>query len=318
MGKKTKSANKSHQSARPPPVRPSSCPPGLGYLAQVDQLVVNQQIDMMNVFTGWETKNRYVVCNSIGQQVYFAVEESRPFNMVIMDNQRMPVLRIKRPYQLEGCGCCGFVQKIEVFTGVGQLLGSVTEVWQCCGKKFSIKNAQDQIVFWLEGPVCTFDFFDADFDLLTADGKHKLGAITRQFPGLMKEMFTKADVFGIRFPMDLEVWYYYHNLIQFNTHICLLKVGMKAVLLAATFLIDFMYYEKPSDQTNMRNDGDSGAGMAMAGMMMMGNNQNNQGFNNNNFNNNPGYGMANAQPQPMAGFGSNSSDPFASGMNMPF
>ena len=98
------------------------------------------------------------------------------------------------------------------------------EVWWSCGTKFRVKNSTGDTVFWLEGPVCTFDYFDTDFDILTADGKHKVGAVTRKFPGVMREMFTHADVFGIRFPMDLDV-------------------AIKSVLLAATFLIDFMYYE---------------------------------------------------------------------------
>ena len=43
----------------------------------------------------------------------------------------------------------------------------------------------------------------------------------------MREAFTDADIFGINFPMDLDV-------------------RMKAVLLGACFLIDFMFFEKTS------------------------------------------------------------------------
>ena len=57
----------------------------------------------------------------------------------------------------------------------------------------------------------------------------------------MKEAFTDADNFGVNFPVDLDVkvkskqyWVILHtNSFQ-----------IKATLMAAVFLIDFMYFEK--------------------------------------------------------------------------
>lgn len=46
----------------------------------------------------------------------------------------------------------------------------------------------------------------------------EVGKISKQWSGLMREMFTDADFFGINFPMDLDV-------------------RMKAVMLGACFLI---------------------------------------------------------------------------------
>ena len=54
--------------AQPPP----GCPPGLQYLTMVDQLVVKQKVEVLEAFTGFETKNKYKVFNSLGQQVYYA------------------------------------------------------------------------------------------------------------------------------------------------------------------------------------------------------------------------------------------------------
>ena len=72
------------------PQAPAGCPPGLEYLTQVDQLLINQQIELLEsnlsyfsifwwnlfilVLTGWETQNKYRIRNSLGQQVYFAAE----------------------------------------------------------------------------------------------------------------------------------------------------------------------------------------------------------------------------------------------------
>merc|ERR1712106_415930 len=52
--------------AQPPP----GCPPGLQYLAMIDQLSVKQKVELLEAFTGWETANKYKIFNSLGQQVY--------------------------------------------------------------------------------------------------------------------------------------------------------------------------------------------------------------------------------------------------------
>lgn len=54
--------------------------------------------------------------------------------------------------------------------------------------------------------------------VLSKDGEHKVGKISKQWTGLLREMYTDADVFGINFPLDLDV-------------------KMKAVLLSTCFLI---------------------------------------------------------------------------------
>lgn len=67
--------------------------------------------------------------------------------------------------------------------------------------------------------------------MLSADGQNQVGRISKQWTGLVKEAFTDADNFGITFPMDLDV-------------------KMKAVVLGACFLIDFMFFEQAQNQDN--------------------------------------------------------------------
>lgn len=59
--------------------------------------------------------------------------------------------------------------------------------------------------------------------MLTRDGKEKVGKITKQWGGFLREAVTDADVFGINFPMDLDV-------------------KVKATLLGACFLIVSLIY----------------------------------------------------------------------------
>lgn len=56
------------------------------------------------------------------------------------------------------------------------------------------------------------------FKVLSADGDRQVGMISKQWSGIAREAFTDADLFGISFPVDLDV-------------------KMKAVMLGACFLI---------------------------------------------------------------------------------
>ena len=60
--------------------------------------------------------------------------------------------------------------------------------------------------------------FNPTNKVTSEDGNSKVGKISKQWTGLIKEHFTDADNFGINFPMDLDV-------------------NVKATLLGACFLI---------------------------------------------------------------------------------
>ena len=45
------------------------CPPGLEYLTQIDQMLVRQKKDCMEIFTGWEQRNRFEIRNALNQMV---------------------------------------------------------------------------------------------------------------------------------------------------------------------------------------------------------------------------------------------------------
>ncbi|XP_064603932.1 phospholipid scramblase 2-like isoform X2 [Liolophura sinensis] len=121
----------------------AGCPPGLEYLTQVDQLLVQQQVELFELFTNWETKNKYRVSNSLGQQVYFAAEESdtcmrqccgphRGFVMHITDNLGQEVIRVTREFKCcTGCGCCahidGCAYTVTVEAPPGQVVGYVKQ-----------------------------------------------------------------------------------------------------------------------------------------------------------------------------------------------
>ncbi|XP_056298963.1 phospholipid scramblase 2-like [Pseudoliparis swirei] len=223
-----------------PAVVPVGVPPGLEYLTQIDQILIHQKVELLEAFIGFETNNQYEIKNSLGQKIYKAKEKNdcctrnccgslRSFDMKIKDTTDREVIRLIRPLRCVSCWCPCCLQEIEVQSPPGTTIGYVKQDWHPFLPKFSIQGPNKETVMRLDGPcfACTC-CGDVNFELKGKDGDAPIGRISKQWSGLLKEVFTDTDNFGIQFPMDLDV-------------------KMKAVLMGACFLIDFMFFEKVGD-----------------------------------------------------------------------
>uniref|UniRef100_A0A182J931 Phospholipid scramblase n=1 Tax=Anopheles atroparvus TaxID=41427 RepID=A0A182J931_ANOAO len=212
-----------------------NCPPGLEYLTAVDQLLVHQQVELLEAFTGFETANKYEIKNTFGQKVYWAVEDTgccnrmccgtaRAFDIKVLDNFQNEVLHFRRDLRCQSCcfPCC--LQKLEVSSPPGTVIGTVEQKWTLLRPEFNIKDQHGDTVLIIRGPCCQCSLCgDVKFLVLSKDGT-EVGKVTKQWTGFVQEHFTDADNFGINFPMDLDV-------------------RVKATMLGALFLIDYMYFE---------------------------------------------------------------------------
>lgn len=159
--------------------------------------------------------------------------------MKILDNFRNQVMNLHRPLACDSCcfPCCLQVfpslttinfkiiitfilmQSMEVSSPPGTIVGVVEQKWSMLRPLFEIKNASGDVVLLIEGPFCTMSICgNVEFKVMTSDGEREIGKISKQWSGISREIFTDADLFGITFPMDLDV-------------------RIKAVLLGACFLI---------------------------------------------------------------------------------
>lgn len=232
-----------------PPPSILGCPPGMEYLTQLDQLLVHQQVELFEAFTGIDTKNRYQIKNALGQQVYFAYEESelcmriccgpqRSFMMHILNNMNQEVIRVVRPFQCcSGCcwcaDCCDHCAlTIAVESPPGQPIGHVRQRGSKWKAHYDILDTNFDPLLKIWGPCCFCQAVcctcDIDFRLMTYDESQQIGKISKQWSGIAKEWFTNADNFGIQFPQDLDV-------------------KAKGTLLGALFLIEFMFFEQKNN-----------------------------------------------------------------------
>ncbi|KAJ7313257.1 hypothetical protein JRQ81_004541 [Phrynocephalus forsythii] len=219
----------------------TNIPPGLEYLAQVDQVLIRQKVELVEGERC--SNNKYEVLNSLGQPVFHAEERNdcctrnccgslRRFSMSLEDPVGREVLRMVRPLKCVSCWfpCC--LQELEVQCPPGTTIGYVAQTWHPFTPKFSIQNVEKETVLRILGPCFAFSCGgDVNFEVKTRDESRGVGRISKQWGGLLKEIFTDTDNFGIQFPMDLDV-------------------KMKAVLLgpASSLILCFLKRREKSDR----------------------------------------------------------------------
>ncbi len=122
----------------------------------------------------------------------------------------------------------------QVTAGNGETLGTVEQEWSVLIPVFRVKDAHGKVVLRIKGPflTCSCCGSDVEFKVLSpGEDEREVGVITKQWSGFLREGWSDSDNFGVSFPVDLDV-------------------RMKATLLGAVFLIDFMFFEKAGDQAN--------------------------------------------------------------------
>lgn len=225
----------------PPPML--NCPPGLEYLAQLDNIHVLQHFEPLEMMTGFETNNRYDIKNNLDQMVYIVNEDTddftrnayrslRPFVLRVTDYLGREVMTMQRPFRCSCCCCCccpSTRQELDVQCPPGVTIGFVAEHWNLCRAVYSIQNEKKEDVLRVLGPCATYGCgSDSVFEVKSLDGAFTIGSIIRKWNGLLSTM-ANADHFEIHFPLDLDV-------------------KMKATIFGACFLIDFMYFERSTSR----------------------------------------------------------------------
>lgn len=210
-----------------PAAEPRSVPRSpLAPLEPVNHLIVKQQVERLEAWTGIETANEYTVKDGMGRVVFDVVEESgnagqllgrlflkaaRPFTMHIATPWGEPVCKLNRPFRF-------LFHEVQVQDILGRPLGTVRKQLSFVNRRYLLTGEREPGTYEIFGPLLRPWTFK-----IRRDGR-ECGLITKKWSGLGKETFTDADSFGVQLPPDL-------------------GVEMKAVFLGAVFLIDFAHFE---------------------------------------------------------------------------
>ena len=199
----------------------------LPVLAHSTALMIHQQKEWGEILTGWDSKNRYAIGDGTGTPMLYAGEvggglggflargflkNSRPFTIELRDAMGQVQLVIRRPFTF-------FFSRIEISDAMGQPIGRVRQRWSWFSRRFTVEDAHGRDLATVHGPL----FSPWTFKILVNDAE--VGVIRKKWSGLGREMFTAADTFGLELGPTM-------------------SPELRPLCLAATFLVDFVYFEK--------------------------------------------------------------------------
>ena len=192
-------------------------------LSSLNGLMIRQQKEWGEIITGFETKNKYVVSDMAGENLYMAAEEPgsvllrwflkalRPFTIAVLSKEGQILFKVRRPFRF-------YFHRAEIIDGNGNIIGSIERRFSILRRIYSVRDKAQREIFELFGPLLhpwTFEI---------RENGNECGKITKKWSGLLKEGFSDADNFGIMFPETQDV-------------------KRKMALLGAVFLIDFVHFE---------------------------------------------------------------------------
>jgi len=220
-------------------------------------IFIKQKLDVAEVILCCEQANTYSVFplgndeEKRGKKFYKCKEISscfakqcmsgacRPFVLNVnledddeeLDNE--PFLLLNRP-----CKCTFFcfdrpemsIRYVE--DGRNDYLGKVKNLWQCCGVRFEVFDALDNLKFVIYGDMCQWGMWcrapcdtceNIDYDIRSPSGE-VISTIKKKSQGCVKATVSDADNYVINFPNDA-------------------TKEEKALLMSAALLLDYLYFE---------------------------------------------------------------------------
>ncbi|KAI8372292.1 Scramblase-domain-containing protein [Choanephora cucurbitarum] len=196
-------------------------------------IIVGRELEMMNVFLGYEQANKYRIMDPHGNHIGYIAEEEgfakslsrqllrthRKMKATIMNPQGEVMFKIERPYSLVN-------SRIFIYTADDELVGEVQQRWHLMRRKYDLFVGTRQFAT-IDTP-----FLGWDFNLQDEKGG-MLGNVSRNFVGFAREIFTDTGEYVLR--MDA---------VEGNSRG--MTLDERAVTLACAVSIDFDYFSRHS------------------------------------------------------------------------
>src|SRR5688572_28096492 len=190
------------------------------------RILVHQLKEWGEILVGFETRNRYEVKDEHGALIGYAAEEagglgqalgrqvlgaSRKATLVLLDEHGTEVARGAKPFTW-------FFHRIEVFAGATKL-GAIRRRFSVLHRRFTVETADGRELFTIDSPFLHVWTFKLLFR------SQEVGVIKKQWGGVLREMFSDADVFGLEYEPMAE------------------PDALRPLLIFATLLVDMACFE---------------------------------------------------------------------------
>lgn len=246
-------------------------------------LVIVRQLEMMNLFIGFEQANRYRILSPTGETVGFLAEEERglsstlfrqlagthrAFQASVMDSSGKEVLRIRRPFSFINSrifietgrpdGLAYYDDMRELDATENEIIGESQQEFHLWRRKYNLftrRRSDRTNLNSTHDPEENDDRFDQfakidsgflSWDFYTQDQYDRLmGSVTRNFTGFGREIFTDTGQYVIRFDgIESQIDLQDARLPSNEAQPHGLTLDQRAVLLATAVSIDFDYFSR--------------------------------------------------------------------------
>ncbi|PVF97715.1 Scramblase-domain-containing protein [Serendipita vermifera] len=243
---------------------------GLRKILAHDTLIVTRQIEMLNIFLGYEQANRYAILNPQGEHVGFIAEQersflwtvgrqlmrtNRPVRALVMDTQGFPLLWVRRPFQFINSRMYAQRRPFDTSDQTLETFGEIQQVWHPWRRKYdlfmrkegnehSAKEAETQDHHFTQFARIDEGLFSWNFTLRDRRGQ-EIASVSRGFRGWGRELFTDTGQYTIRFtptPLDLDSP---NPILPPGSR--QLTVDERALVLALSIDVDVDYFSRHSE-----------------------------------------------------------------------
>ena len=165
-------------------------------LSEHGELIIRQEMEHLEAFTGLETQNRYGVSTPDGDRLLYAYEESgflsrillkkhRPLSIHVLNNDKEIVLTASRSF-------FWFLSHLHIRDGSGRTIGSLRRRLTILSRLFELEDSTGKPIAEIRGPLLRPHTF-----MIYKSGE-EIGRVTKKWSGIGKEVFTDADTFRLQ------------------------------------------------------------------------------------------------------------------------
>jgi hypothetical protein len=179
--------------------------PFLQLLANAEALLVRQRFEGWELFSGFDTRNKYEILDQNGRTVAYAAEQNKGFlgflgrnilgqfrriEIFVFDADRQLIARTILPFRL-------LFRRMDVVDAAGGNIGCLQRRFSLTSTYYSVHDARGARIMEMKRPWFRFWKFT-----VSVQGR-ELALIEKKWSGALRELFTNEDFFKVTFSREL-------------------------------------------------------------------------------------------------------------------